>query len=93
ADIAFLAMDLDLHGRDDLSKVLIDAYIRYSNDNHLYDILTFYKIYRAYVRGKVISFQLDDPHIPKDEKDNALNTAKRYFALANGYVKEENANE
>lgn len=93
ADIAFLAMDLDFHGRADLSKMLIDAYVQYSSDDHIYDTLTFYKIYRAYVRGKVISFQLDDPHIPDNEKKNALETAKKYFALAFDYVKEENANE
>ena len=93
ADIAFLAMDLDFHGRADLSKVLMDFYSKYSNDIHIHDMLNFYKIYRAYVRGKVTSFQLDDPNILKDEKEKALDTAKRYFALAFDYVKEEKANE
>jgi aminoglycoside phosphotransferase family enzyme len=93
ADIAFLAMDLDFHGRDDLSKILLAAYVRYSNDNNIYDMLNFYKIYRAYVRGKVIGFQLDDPQIPNDKKKKALDSAKKYFELAFDYVKEEKANE
>jgi aminoglycoside phosphotransferase family enzyme/predicted kinase len=89
ADIAFLAMDLDYNNRADLSKVLIDAYAEHSKDNGVYQMLNFYKIYRAYVRGKVISFQLDDPHITNEDKRKALETAKKYFELAYGYVKEE----
>ncbi len=89
ADIAFLAMDLDYNGRADLSRVLIDSYVEHSKDNGVYHMLNFYKIYRAYVRGKVISFQLDDPHISGDEKRKALETAKKYFELAYGYVKED----
>jgi aminoglycoside phosphotransferase family enzyme len=89
ADIAFLAMDLDFHEREDLSKVLIDSYVEHSKDSGIYDMLNFYKIYRAYVRGKVIGFQLDDPHIPPEGKKKAKETSKKYFALANRYVKEE----
>jgi len=93
ADIAFLSMDLDFHGRADLSKVLMDSYVRYSKDTNVYDMLNFYKIYRAYVRGKVISFQLEDPHISAEEKKKAQDTAKKYFALAHEYVKEEEKRE
>ncbi len=62
ADIAFLAMDLDFHGRSDLSKALMDAYVKYSGDEGAKDLLNFYKVYRAYVRGKVISFRLDSTY-------------------------------
>jgi aminoglycoside phosphotransferase family enzyme len=89
ADIAFLAMDLDFHEREDLSKILIDAYVEHSKDGGIYDTLNFYKIYRAYVRGKVIGFQLDDPHISSEDKKNAKETSKRYFVQADRYVKEE----
>ena len=89
ADIAFLAMDLDFHGQPELSRVLTDAYVRYSEDEGIWDMLNFYKIYRAYVRGKVISFQLDDVHISEDGKEKALETAQRYFELAHSYVKED----
>ena len=49
-------------------------------------LLTFYKVYRAYVRGKVISFQLDDESIGDDEKAKAMQTAKAYFKLARSYI-------
>jgi aminoglycoside phosphotransferase family enzyme len=68
ADIGFLAMDLDYHGREDLSEHLIRSYIEKSGDQELKKILDFYKCYRAYVRGKVESFRLDDPNIPEGEK-------------------------
>jgi aminoglycoside phosphotransferase family enzyme len=86
ADIAFLAMDLDYHGRQDLSEHLIRAFIGESGDQELMAVLDFYKCYRAYVRGKVESFRLDDPHIPEEEKKGALKRAQRYFNLAYRYA-------
>jgi len=87
ADIAFLAMDLDYHNREDLSEHLIRAYIGESGDHELMGVLDFYKCYRAYVRGKVESFRLDDPHIPEEEKKGALERARKYFNLAYRYVR------
>ncbi len=86
ADMAFLAMDLDYHGRQDLSEHLIRAFVGESGDHGLMEMLDFYKCYRAYVRGKVESFRLDDPHIPEVEKNEALKRAKKYFDLAHSYA-------
>ena len=86
ADIAFLAMDLDYHTRQDLSEHLIRAFIGESGDQELTKMLDFYKCYRAYVRGKVESFRLDDPHIPGEEKKEALKRAQKYFNLAYRYA-------
>jgi aminoglycoside phosphotransferase family enzyme len=85
ADIAFLAMDLDYRGRQDLSEHLIRAFIGESGDQELIEVLDFYKCYRAYVRGKVESFRLDDPNIPEGDKKEALKRAQRYFSLAHRY--------
>jgi aminoglycoside phosphotransferase family enzyme len=52
----------------------------------LLKLLNFYKCYRAYVRGKVESFKLDDPYIPKAEKAKVLAIAQRYFELAESYA-------
>jgi aminoglycoside phosphotransferase family enzyme len=86
ADIAFLAMDLDYHTRQDLSEHLIHAFIGESGDQELTEVLDFYKCYRAYVRGKVESFRLDDPHIPGEDKKEALKRAQKYFNLAYRYA-------
>ncbi|MFC1928723.1 hypothetical protein ACFLXK_03875 [Chloroflexota bacterium] len=86
SEIAFLAMDLDHYGRADLSQSFVDAYVAFSQDMELAQLLGFYKCYRAYVRGKVESFKLDDPHISEEEKTRVLAVARRYFELAESYI-------
>ena len=86
AEVAFLAMDLDHYGRADLSQHFIDAYVASSQDRELMALLNFYKCYRAYVRGKVESFKLDDPHISAEEKNRVLTIARNYFELAESYT-------
>jgi aminoglycoside phosphotransferase family enzyme len=86
SDIAFLAMDLDFKERTDLSNFLIERYIEYSGDQGLIELLPFYKCYRAYVRGKVISFKLKDPNVSSEEKKAAIKEAKAYFKLASTYA-------
>ena len=87
ADVAFLAMDLDFRERPDLSDFFVERYIRYSGDQELTELLPFYKCYRAYVRGKVVSFKLKDPHVGEKEKTSANEDAKAYFKLAATYAK------
>jgi uncharacterized protein len=87
ADVAFLAMDLDFQNRRDLADYFVERYIAYSKDEALTGLLAFYKCYRAYVRGKVISFRLDDPHISSEEKETAKKEASAYFKLAAEYAK------
>jgi len=87
SDVAFLAMDLDFQKRSDLADYLIERYVSYSRDPSLKNVLDFYKCYRAYVRGKVISFKLDDPNIDPIEKESAIRDAKAYFNLSAEYAK------
>jgi len=86
SEVAFLAMDLDHYGRADLSQSFVNAYVAQSRDEELLRLLNFYKCYRAYVRGKVESFKLDDPYIPEEEKTGVLVIAISYFDLAESYV-------
>jgi len=90
ADLAFLLMDLDFHGYPLLSADLASSYLNISHDWSLILLLDFYKSYRAYVRGKVTSFCLDDPDISPAEKDSALKQARRYFHLAHHYSRRLN---
>ena len=60
SEIAFLAMDLEFKERSDLSSFLVERYVKYSGDQELEKVFHFYKCYRAYVRGKVISFKLKE---------------------------------
>jgi hypothetical protein len=86
SEVAFLAMDLDRYQRADLSQALVNAYVRLSQDKELLQLLDFYKCYRAYVRGKVASFMLDDPYVSEEEKTSVLAAARRYFELAESYI-------
>jgi aminoglycoside phosphotransferase family enzyme len=85
-DIAFLLMDLEYHGGEDFAQQLWGFYGRETGDTEMDMLLTFYKVYRAYVRGKVNSFQLDDEHIGVDEKKRAAQRASQYFKLARSYI-------
>ena len=86
SEVAFLAMDLDRFRHADLSLSFVDAYVRSSRDKELAELLNFYKCYRAYVRGKVTNFMLDDPYIPEMEKKDILAAARGYFELAESYI-------
>jgi aminoglycoside phosphotransferase family enzyme len=87
SDVAFLAMDLDFKERKDLSNFFIDKYVKYSGDEELMRLLTFYKCYRAYVRGKVTSFKLKDSSVSIEEKRVATKEAKAYFKQASAYAR------
>jgi len=86
SDVAFLAMDLDFKERSDLSNFFVKRYVNYSGDQELTKLLPFYKCYRAYVRGKVVSFKLKDPSVSDEEKRAAMKEAKAYFKLASNYA-------
>jgi hypothetical protein len=91
SDIAFLLMDLEFNGGERLSEQLCKAYLTRSgekDDDLIYHLINFYKVYRAYVRGKVTSFILKDSAVPDDKKIEARDTAQRYFALAHSYISE-----
>lgn len=90
ADIAFLLMDLDYHGFPMLSAELAAYYLRDTKDWPLYLLLNFYKSYRAYVRGKVTSFRLEEKEISPPEKESILKEAQRYFSLAHYYAQKLN---
>lgn len=85
ADIAFLTMDLEYNSCHELSTAFLESYIRYSGDSDIRVVLRFYKSYRAYVRGKVMSFLLDEEEVSEEQKRKALKSARGYFGLAYSY--------
>lgn len=89
SDIAFLLMDLEFNDGTSLSKKLCDTYLVHVGENDsqlIHNLINFYKVYRAYVRGKVTSFILKDSSIPNYKKIESRNLAQRYFALAYSYI-------
>lgn len=86
ADIAFLIMDLEYNGYLRFARILSDVYQQASKDDGLEQLLDFYKVYRAVVRGKVGSFKIDEEEVPEEEKSAATETARNYFGLAAYYT-------
>lgn len=86
ADVAFLAMDLDYRGRGDLADEFLGLYVGATLDSTLPLVLNFYRCYRAYVRGKVDGFQLDQPEVSDEQKAQVAAGARRYFKLAHEYA-------
>jgi hypothetical protein len=86
AEIAFLSMELDSAGRSDLSRAFVEAYVHLTGDHALRELLPFYACYRACVRGKVLSFQLDQPEVPAEQREIARQEASALFSLAADYA-------
>jgi len=89
SDIAFLLMDLDYHDRHDLSLEAFYSYQKLSGDNTISDILTFYMIYRAFIRGKVESFRLLEKELSHNAIAEITEKAIKYFRLARGYIERQ----
>ncbi|MDQ5984463.1 MAG: hypothetical protein CSYNP_00158 [Syntrophus sp. SKADARSKE-3] len=85
AEVAFLAMDLDFNGYLAYADRFVESYTKYSRDREIPVLLNFYRCYYAYVRGKVVSFRLDDPSIAPYDREAAKTMASRYFDLAYTY--------
>ncbi len=53
SDLAFLMMDLQAHGRDDLASALLNGWLQRTGDFGALPALRFYIVYRALVRALV----------------------------------------
>jgi uncharacterized protein len=87
SELAFLVMDLELHGAPDLAAELLHAYVAQAEDADLSRLLPFYQCYRAYVRGKVESLKSQEPEIEAEEREQARHQAQRSFRLAARYAR------
>ncbi len=91
-EIAFLCMDLDAAGRNDLSELFVEAYNRAFSAMPTADeraLFVYYKAYRANIRAKVNSLRARSADT-ENEKLNALNSAEKYLDLMNDYIEELN---
>ncbi|MEP0548906.1 MAG: AAA family ATPase [Rhodothermales bacterium] len=86
SDLAFLAMDLDVHGRPDLAHHVVARMAASLDDPELWDVIDFYKGYRAYVRGKVEAMRSGESEVPEAERAASRARARRYFQLAMAYA-------
>ena len=62
-DTAFMVMDLEYRNRSDLAYGFFNTWIEHTGDYEGDAMLSFYTSLRAFVRAKVKSFLLNDPHL------------------------------
>ena len=87
ADIAFLLMDMEFYNENKFSELLWNSYKSAAGETDEMEILlTFYKVYRAIVRGKVNCFLSKDPALDETKRKEALMLAADYFSLAASYI-------
>ncbi|MCI0503668.1 hypothetical protein L0Y65_03060 [Candidatus Micrarchaeota archaeon] len=83
SDVAFMAMDLDYCGREDLSEAFIDAYAAETQDTELETLLPLYKCYRANVRAKIAAIEWSGSGGREEERQRI----DRYTLLASKYAR------
>lgn len=88
-DIAYIVMDLEVAGREDLSKIFLNQYVEETGDYEGLEILPLYVSRQSYVRAKVTSFMLGDPSVSEADKKAASEKAAKYYRLAWSYVQKK----
>ncbi|NLX19294.1 MAG: hypothetical protein GXY53_08455 [Desulfobulbus sp.] len=86
SDVAFLVMDLEFHGLNELARLFVDRFVEKTGDSGLLEMLNFYKCYFAYVRGKINLFTAADPAIDPETRNQCNRNAAIYFSLAQRYA-------
>ncbi|NOZ51892.1 MAG: AAA family ATPase [Gammaproteobacteria bacterium] len=81
-EIAFLAMDLLSHQRQDYATLVLNAYLEKTGDYAGLTGLRYYLVYRAMVRAKVEIIRSDQPDVNDINKQNAIKHFHRYINLA-----------
>ncbi len=79
-DLAFLLMDLEVRGRSDYSRLLLDRYLQINGDYSGLPLMSWFKCYRALVRAKVTL--LGDPQLTLESQE----IYRRYANLAESYT-------
>jgi predicted kinase len=84
ADIAFLAMDLRMHGAWSLADELSREWTSALEDTDAAELLPLYSAYRSAVRAKVRMLQARDPALDEAARDDARALAMGHLVLALG---------
>ncbi len=86
SDIAFLAMELDLAGRNEWGRLIINRLKDLLEDEALPRMTDFYKVYRACVRCKVESIKSRETEVVKTDREHSRKLADRHIKLALRYA-------
>lgn len=83
SDLAFLLMDLHLHGQKETANRVLNEYLTYSGDYQGLALLPYYLVYRAMVRCKISAIEYANGL----ESEKNLDLLQQYVSLAESYCK------
>lgn len=86
SDVAFMAMDLEDRGLNNLAQRFINGYLEHTGDYAGLALLDYYKAYRAMVRAKVALLRLTQPDVSEEERREVLARYHSYADLAERYT-------
>jgi aminoglycoside phosphotransferase family enzyme/predicted kinase len=81
-DLAFIHMDLAFHGRTDLAAALLNRYLEITGDYRGLAVFTYYRVYRALVRAKVMLLRGRQPDTPVRDRAASRLAGLAYVAFA-----------
>ena len=84
-EIAFLMMDLDRVGRQDLARRFLNTWLAESGDFEGLKLLRFYQAYRAMVRTKIAAIRLGQ-ELSDEERAEVTEAYREYLSLAETYT-------
>lgn len=86
SDLAFLLMDLEDRGLNQLANITLNHYLEKTGDYEGLKLLCFYKVYRALVRAKINLFRLGQPGLDDEDKAAVIRQYRSYTDLAEAYT-------
>ncbi len=81
-EVAFLVMDLDEHGRDDLGWRFLNTYLEQTGDYAGLQVLSFYLVYRSLVRAKIDAIRLSNSSVPVERRQFLVGEFRGYLNVA-----------
>ncbi|MEZ4825001.1 MAG: hypothetical protein R3C61_01725 [Bacteroidia bacterium] len=88
-EVGFLCMDIEAAGEDQLSRDFLNAYLKHlpaKLSAQEEAIMTYYKLYRANVRLKVLLLETAKKELSRTASSEAKRKAATYTALMNRYI-------
>lgn len=86
SEIAFVLMDLDVHGLPRFAHRFLNGYLQASGDYAGLEVLTYYRVYRAMVRAKVAILRRDQTRPGSPDFVQANAEYCQYLQLALQYT-------
>jgi aminoglycoside phosphotransferase family enzyme/predicted kinase len=85
-ELAFFAMECATLDAEWIGDEILHEYCTVNNDKPAVELLSFYKSYRACVRAKASALRAEQ--VTGNERQETLETAKRYLHLADSYCRQ-----